>query len=105
MDLCLSLGLQPMELVAWQAFWVGLFCRMLHTLATGAVWSKKASMAWAQSALDPAWSGLIVRAAAVRKGDTAPSGAVADPGEVEATHAFARYAVTYADEAEGGRRG
>jgi hypothetical protein len=42
MDLCLSLDLRPMELVAWQAFWVGLFCRMLHTLATGAVWSKKA---------------------------------------------------------------
>ena len=105
MDLCLSLGLQPMELVAWQAFWVGLYCRMLHTLATGAVWSKKASMHWAQAALDPAWSGLIGRAAAVRKGDTAQSGAAADPAEVEATHAFARYAMAYADRADRGRRG
>ena len=69
MDLVLSLNLEPMHLVAWQAFWVGLFCRMLHTLATGAVWSKKASMAWAQGALDPQWRGLIARAAAVRKGD------------------------------------
>ncbi len=100
MDLCLSLGLQPMELVAWQAFWVGLFCRMLHTLATGAVWSKTASMAWAQGALDPAWRGLIARAAAVRKGDMAQAGAPADPAEVEATHAFARYAVAYADRAD-----
>ena len=35
-------------------FWVGLFCRMLHTLATGAVWSKTASFAWARGALAPA---------------------------------------------------
>ena len=104
MDLCLSLGLQPMELVAWQAFWVGLYCRMLHTLATGAVWSKKASMAWAQATLDPAWSGLIARAAAVRKGDAAPSEAPADPAEIEATQAFARYAVAYADKAGRARR-
>ncbi len=103
MDLCLSLDLRPMELVAWQAFWVGLFCRMLHTLATGAIWSKTASMAWAQGALDPAWRGLIARAAAVRKGDTAQSGAPADPADVEATHAFARYAVTYADKADRAR--
>ena len=98
MDLVLSLDLQPMHLVAWQAFWVGLFCRMLHTLATGAVWSKKVSMAWAQETLDPAWRGLIARAAAVRKGDAAQSGAPADPAEVEATRAFARYAVDHADQ-------
>jgi aminoglycoside adenylyltransferase-like protein len=103
MDLCLSLDLRPMELVAWQAFWVGLFCRMLHTLATGAVWSKKASMAWAQGALDPAWQGLIARAAAVRKGDAAQSGQPADPAEAEATRAFARYAVEYADTADRAR--
>ena len=81
MDLCLSLNLEPMALVAWQAFWVGLFCRMLHTLSTGAVWSKKASLAWAAGALDPAWCGLIERAAAVRKGDVAQSGQPADPAE------------------------
>ena len=104
MDLCLSLNLQPMHLVAWQAFWVGLYCRMLHTLATGAVWSKKASMAWAQGALDPAWRGLIARAAAVRKGDEAQAGAPADAADVEATHAFARYAVDYADRAERARQ-
>ena len=104
MDLCLSLDLQPMHLVAWQAFWVGLYCRMLHTLATGAVWSKKASMAWAQATLEPAWRGLIARAAAVRKGDEAQAGAPADPADVQATHAFARYAVDFADQAERARR-
>jgi uncharacterized protein YcbX len=30
-----SANLKPMALVAWQAFWVGLYCRMLHTLAIG----------------------------------------------------------------------
>jgi hypothetical protein len=99
MDLVLSLSLEPIHLVAWQAFWVGLFCRMLHTLATGAVWSKRASVAWAQAHLDPQWHGLIVRSAAVRKGDAAQSGQPADPGDVAATHAFARYAVDYADKA------
>lgn len=103
MDLCLSLGLQPMHLVAWQAFWVGLFCRILHTLATGAVWSKKASMTWAQGALDPAWRELIARAAAVRKGDAAQSGQPADEADVAATHEFARYAVAFADKAERAR--
>jgi hypothetical protein len=46
MDRCLAVDLQPMELVAWQAFWVGLFCRMLHTLVTGEVTSKKQSRPW-----------------------------------------------------------
>jgi hypothetical protein len=104
MDLCLSLDLQPMHLVAWQAFWVGLYCRMLHTLATGAVWSKKASMAWAQGALDPAWHGLIARAAAVRIGVEAQAGAPADPADAQATRAFARYAVEFADRAERARQ-
>jgi Aminoglycoside adenylyltransferase, C-terminal domain len=98
MDLCLSLNLEPMHLVAWQAFWVGLFCRMLHTLATGAVWSKKVSMAWAQDALDPTWRALIARAAAIRKGDAAQSEQPADPMEVQATRAFAAYARTVASE-------
>jgi len=103
LDLVMKLDLQPIELVAWQAFWVGLFCRMLHTLATGAIWSKKASFAWAAGALDPAWKGLIERAAAVRKGDTAQSGQPADPAEVAATRAFARYAVEHADKSERAR--
>ena len=97
MDQVLALDLRPMHLVAWQAFWVGLFCRMLHTLATGAVWSKKASMAWACAHLDPQWRDLIGRAAAVRKGDAAQSGQPADPADVAATRAFARYAVDFAD--------
>ena len=103
MDLCLSVNLEPMALVAWQAFWVGLYCRMLHTLATGAVHSKKAGFAWASHALDPQWRGLIERAAAVRKGDTAQSGRPADPADVAATRAFVRYAIEHADQQQRAR--
>jgi hypothetical protein len=103
LDLALRLDLQPMHLVAWQAFWVGLCCRILHTLATGAVWSKPASLGWAQGALDPQWGGLIARAAAVRKGDAARSGQPADPAEIAATHAFARYALEHAERSERAR--
>lgn len=93
---CLAQGLEPMHLVAWQAFWVGLCCRILHTLETGEVRSKKAGMAWAQGALDPRWSGLIARAAALRKGHR-ESGAPADPDAVAATRAFAAYALARAE--------
>ncbi len=103
LDLVVALNLEPMELVAWQAFWVGLVCRILHTLATGAVHSKKAGFAWAQGALDPAWRGLIERAAAVRKGDAAQSGQPADPEDVAQTRAFARYAQDFADKAQRAR--
>ena len=96
LDLVLDLELEPIDLVVWQAFWVGLFCRMLHTLSTGAVWSKPASMAWAQAALDPAWRGLIARPAEVKKGDEASSGRPADPAEVVATRAFAAFAGQHA---------
>lgn len=96
MDLGLAAGLEPMEMVAWQMFWVGLYARILHTLATGAVHSKKDSLAWAAETLDPRWRGLLLRARARSKGD--PDAAdPADPAEVAATRAFARYAVAYAD--------
>jgi hypothetical protein len=98
LDLVLRLDLEPMHLVAWQAFWVGLFCRMLHTIATGAVHSKKASLAWAQHALDTKWRELIGRAAAVRKGDEAQAGRPADPDDVAATREFGRYARAFADQ-------
>jgi hypothetical protein len=95
MDWGFSVGLEPMDLVAWQAFWVGLFCRILHTLETGEVTSKKASMTWAQSALDPEWRGLIARAQALKKGDDS-SGLPADPAEIAATREFCAYAADLA---------
>lgn len=96
MDRFLALGLEPMHLAAWQAFWVGLFCRILHTLETGTVTSKKAAMTWAAAVLDPAWRGLIERARAMRKGDAAQSEAPTSAADAAATRAFARYAAARA---------
>jgi hypothetical protein len=97
LDRVIALGLEPMHLTAWQAFWVGLCCRILHTLVTGEVTSKKAAMTWAEGVLDPAWRDLIARAKALKKGDPADSERPTDPADAAATHAFARYAVQYAD--------
>lgn len=96
MDRSLASGL-PMPMVAWQAFWVGLFCRILHTLETGEVASKKVAMTWARKTLEPSWHGLISRAQAMRKGDDATAALPADPDDVAVTHDFAAYCVTRAD--------
>ena len=98
MDIFLVTGLW-MPMVAWQAFWVGLFCRTLHTLETGEVTSKKVAMTWAQETLAPAWRGLIARAQTLRKGDDEQSARPADPAEVAATHGFAAYCWEYANQA------
>jgi hypothetical protein len=104
MAVCVALGLQPMELVAWQAFWVILFCRMLHTLATGQVASKAAGAAWAAAHLDPRWRDLIERSQGERTRGQAHRLSAADPSDVAATRAFALWAVAYADHAEESRR-
>jgi hypothetical protein len=96
MDKALATGL-PMPMVAWQAFYVGLYCRILHTIATGEVTSKKKAMTWAQETLDPKWRGLIARAAALKKGDEATAALPADPADAAATHEFARYCIAFAD--------
>jgi len=45
-----------------QSFAVLTYCRMLHTLSTGTVQSKKAGVNWAKQFVDPAWVTLIDRA-------------------------------------------
>jgi hypothetical protein len=98
MDLALAVDLEPMAMKAWQAFWVGLYCRMLHTVVTGAVWSKKASAAWATAHLDPAWAPLIARAQAIKEGSRAEAMSPSDPADVAATRAFARHVTERADQ-------
>lgn len=98
MDLAVTLGLEPMDMKAWQSFWVGLYCRMLHTMATGQVWSKKASAAWAQAHLGPQWAPLIGRAQTIKEGDRAVAMQPADPAEVAATRAFVAHVIDKADQ-------
>jgi hypothetical protein len=51
-----------------QSFTVLTYCRMLHTLQTGTVQSKKAGMGWAKQFVDPDWVGLIDQAWKERQG-------------------------------------
>lgn len=71
-----------------QAFVTLTLCRLLYTLATGAVASKPAAAAWAQSALPAHWRELIERA---------PSGqhehSMISDAEVEETVALIEYTV------------
>lgn len=92
------LNLEPMDAQGWQAFWVGLHCRMMHTLATGIVASKKASSAWAMRSLDPRWRGLVERALAIRDGPRETFMDAPDPADVAETRAFAAWCLAH-DEA------
>jgi predicted nucleotidyltransferase len=78
--------------IAWaQRYAVTTLCRMLYTLDTGAVASKRASLEWAKHTLDPQWRDLIEQALDDRALGWDPH----DPprrGSVEATVAFADYA-------------
>lgn len=77
----------------YQPFAVLSYCRMLHTLSTGAVESKPAGAAWASRTLGPRWAGLIERAWAERPDPGLKFRQPADPAEVEATIEFIRHAL------------
>ncbi len=49
-----------------QAFTVVSYCRMLHSLATGRIGSKRAGVTWALTNLEPQWHRLIEKAWANR---------------------------------------
>ena len=51
-----------------QSFAVLTYCRMLHTLHTGTVQSKKAGMDWAMQFVDPKWIKIIDQAWKEREG-------------------------------------
>jgi hypothetical protein len=75
---------------AWgQRYAVTTFCRILHTLDSGRVMSKKAALLWARDNLGPEWAGLIQQ---VTDDRADPSMEPTRPGEAEAAVAFAGYA-------------
>jgi hypothetical protein len=76
-----------------QTYLVLMFCRMLHTLESGRVISKRASGEWALGSLDPQWRDLIQRALDDRDDPWGRVDTRAEPQLVERTLAFAEYAV------------
>ena len=72
----------------YRRFFVLLFARILQSLATGAVRSKAAAVAWATGALPPRWRPLIEDAWSARS-DPSPPGAAA----IAETQAFLAFAL------------
>jgi hypothetical protein len=68
-------------------------CRILYTLETGEVASKRAALEWAVHKASPAWHDLIHQAIADRP---VPWDGPPRPGSVEATLEFTEYAQDYA---------
>ena len=77
----------------FQPYAVLSYCRMLHTLQTGRVASKRAGAVWGQTHLEPRWHGLIERALAQRPNQYDKVHRPADPEDFSRTLAFIRYAL------------
>jgi hypothetical protein len=75
-----------------QPYIVVSFCRMLHTLETGRVASKREAGEWALTALDLRWSSVIQRALDDRPDLVLRFYQAATADEVERTLAFVKYA-------------
>jgi len=76
-----------------QTFAVLMYCRMLHTLATGEVRSKPEGAAWAKGALDADWVDLIEDALSARPNQYEKCHQPSDPEQAARTKAFIRYAL------------
>ncbi len=67
--------------------------RMLHTLDSGAVHSKKAALDWAQEHMDPRWTLLLERAWAKHADQFMRYQELADPVDLQLTRQFIRFAL------------
>ena len=76
-----------------QPFIVVSFCRMLHTLETGKVASKREAGEWALKTLDSRWTSLIERALDDRPDPVLRVHQLADAEVIDDTAAFVDYAV------------
>jgi predicted nucleotidyltransferase len=85
----------PEQINRWwaQPFAVLGYCRMLHTLQSGQITSKRVAAKWAESALDKKWSGLIRRAWDERPLLAIRTGHTAGVAELAKTLEFIRYAL------------
>lgn len=77
----------------YQGFIVLSYCRMLHSLHTGEVRSKRSGADWAKGHLDPSWTRLIDRSWDTRPVPEVTVRQPADPTEFTSTLEFVRYAM------------
>lgn len=83
-----------------QPFAVLSYCRMLHTLETGQIASKRAGAEWAQTALESGWQDVIQRAWDERPDPWAKVHQAADPKDIENALAFILYALGQSQQRE-----
>jgi hypothetical protein len=85
-----------------QSFAVLTYCRMLHTLHTGTVQSKKAGVKWAKQFVDPTWIKIIDQAWKEREGVRfeIKIGQRAESTLLHETLEFIKYAVAQLDNIE-----
>ena len=85
-----------------QSFTVLTYCRMLHTLHTGTVQSKKAGAQWAKGFVDPQWVKLIDQAWKDREGVRfgVKIGQRVESACLYETLEFIKYAITHSDDIE-----
>lgn len=86
----------------YQSFIVLSYCRMLHSLHTGTIESKRAGAEWAKVNLDPAWIGLIDRTWAGRPKPEISVRQPADPADFAQTLEFIRCIIRESDQAAPG---
>lgn len=87
---------QAMESRWLPAFFVTWGCRVLQTLETGEVRSKKAATAWGRAALDPSWTEAIDDAWRVSREPIADRLLPADSAVISRAQAFLRHATALA---------
>ncbi len=88
----------------YQGFIVLSFCRMLHSLQTGTVESKRVGAAWAKKNLDSSWSELIDSAWATRPNPAHSVRQEADPETFAKTLEFVRYCLNLQDRSQVSRQ-
>ncbi|GAA0275353.1 aminoglycoside adenylyltransferase domain-containing protein [Cryptosporangium japonicum] len=82
--------------VAWtQRYLVSTYCRLLYTLRTARVASKRGALDWAHDTLDPVWRPLLTQVRDDRALGWEPD-APPRPGSLDATYDFAAYAESFA---------
>jgi hypothetical protein len=88
-------GWAPFD-VAWtQRYAVSTYCRILYTLHTAEVASKRHALDWARRHLDPRWGRLLTQVSRDRALGWNPADPPR-PGSLEETHEFAAYAESFA---------
>jgi hypothetical protein len=82
--------------IAWtQRYLVATYCRVLYTLHTAQVVSKRGALEWARDTLDPTWRPLLSQVIEDRALGWNPAERPR-PGSLELTYAFAAYAESFA---------